>query len=149
MFEILFAPKGAFLPPMNEIYHYPLLCVGWFGLLITAINLIPVGQLDGGHISRALFGEQTQKIKQIALTCLILLGLAGFLPLLGVDFEYGYTGWLFWAGVLLLLEKVFRSGKVPLMDDSPLDSTRIVIGWICFLIFAGSISLTPFSFVIP
>lgn len=149
LFEILFAPKGAFLPPMNEIYHYPLLCVGWFGMLITAINLIPIGQLDGGHISRALFGEQSQKIKQIALTGLILLGLAGFLPMIGVDFDYGYTGWLFWAGVLLLMEKVFRSGQVPLMDDSPLHQTRIVIGWTCFLIFIGSVSLTPFSFVIP
>ena len=66
----LFAPTGAFVPPMNEIYHYPFLCVGWFGLFLTALNLIPVAQLDGGHILKASIGNRAHPIEVAALILL-------------------------------------------------------------------------------
>jgi membrane-associated protease RseP (regulator of RpoE activity) len=142
----LFAPSGAFIPPMNEIYHYPFLCVGWFGMLVTAINLIPVGQLDGGHISYAMFGRGYHRVAQVALVTLALLGLAGFLPGLGIDFAYGYTGWLFWAMILMLFSRVMKLNRPALEDETPLDPTRMMLGWLCVLIFVCSFSLTPFSF---
>ncbi len=54
---LLTNPSAEFVPPMSEIYHYPYLCVGWFGLFVTAMNLVPVGQLDGGHIFYSMFGK--------------------------------------------------------------------------------------------
>lgn len=66
--KLFTSSPSVFLPPMNEIYHYPFLCVGWFGLLVTALNLLPVGQLDGGHIVYAIFKG---KSKYVARTFLV------------------------------------------------------------------------------
>ena len=141
----VFSPQGAFIPPMNEIYHYPFLCVGWFGMLVTSMNLIPIGQLDGGHIIYAMFGNGYHRIAQTALVLLVILGFAGFLPFLGIEGKFGWTGWLFWAFVLIVFMKVFKLYRPPIGDDTPLDPRRMVVGWICIGIFLGSFSITPFS----
>lgn len=141
----VFAPTGAFVPPMNEMYHYPLLCVGWFGLLVTAMNLIPVGQLDGGHISFCMFGRKYHLIAQIALVLLTVLGLSGLLPLIGVEWNYGWAGWLFWAIVLALMIRVGRLQHPNTEDDSPIDETRQIIGWCCWFIFVVSFSPNPLA----
>ena len=141
----IFAPSGAFVPPMNEIYHYPFLCVGWFGLFVTAMNLIPIAQLDGGHIAYAMFGTAYHKIAQVSLVILVLLGTAGFLPLLNIPFSYGWTGWLFWALLLIFFMRALKMNRPLLADETPLDARRMAIGWCCFFIFIGSFSLTPFT----
>ncbi len=145
----IWSPPGAFIPPMNEIYHYPFLCVGWFGLFVTALNLIPIGQLDGGHISFAMFGDVHHRIGQIALIGLIILGTLGFLPLLGLNSSIGWTGWLFWALLLAVFLRKALYGRPPLIDMTPLNTSRMVIGWICALIFIGSFSFAPFSAGLP
>jgi membrane-associated protease RseP (regulator of RpoE activity) len=142
--EKFVAPAGAFIPPMNEIYHYPFLCVGWFGLLVTAMNLLPIGQLDGGHISFALFGLSYHRIAQVTLVSLVLLGTLGFLPLFGISLSFGWTGWLMWA-IMLILFMRGRLHRPPVQDDTPLDSTRTLLGWLCFAIFICSFSLVPIS----
>ncbi len=141
----LFAPTGAFVPPMNEMYHYPFLCVGWFGMLVTAMNLIPVGQLDGGHIAYCMFGRKYHVIAQIALAGLTVLGLSGFLPLVGIDWQFGWVGWLFWALVLALLIKFGRLGHPATDDETPIDPVRYRIGLICWFIFLLSFSPNPIS----
>ncbi len=143
--EMAFAPSGAFIPPMNEIYHYPFLCVGWFGFFVTVLNLIPIGQLDGGHISFAMFGTKHHRIGQVALVLLIIFGSAGLLPLLGVDFNYGWTGWLFWAILLAVFLRRTLYSRPPLQDMDPLNPARLAIGWLCIVIFLLSFSLNPFS----
>ncbi len=145
--EANFAPTGAFLPPMNEMYHYPFLSVGWFGMLVTGLNLLPVGQLDGGHISTSMFGQKSKWVSGIALGGLVVLGVSGFLPLFGIDAEFGYSGWLFWAFVLIAMERVFRLRRIPLEDEAELDPLRMLVGWSCFVIFLISISIVPFAFV--
>jgi len=67
----IFVQPEQFFPPMSEIYHYPFLCAGWFGLFITSMNMIPVGQLDGGHISYSMFGEQTHY--KISVICFSIM----------------------------------------------------------------------------
>ena len=141
----VFSSKGAFIPPMNEVYHYPFLCVGWFGLFVTAMNLLPIGQLDGGHIVYAMFGEIYHRIAQGTLIGLMVLGTLGFLPLFGIPFAYGWTGWLFWAILLVFFMRGLRQHRPSLSDDSQLDNPRLIVGWICVCIFLISFSLVPLS----
>jgi hypothetical protein len=141
----IFAPAGSFIPPMNEMYHYPFLCVGWFGLFVTAMNLIPIGQLDGGHISYAMFGTKYHAIAQVSLVILVILGLAGFLPAVGIDFQHGWTGWLFWALMLILFMRATKMNHPPVADDTPLDSRRMAIGWFCYGMLILSFSTNPFT----
>jgi membrane-associated protease RseP (regulator of RpoE activity) len=149
LFAWLFAPAGAFIPPMNEIYHYPFLCVGWFGMLVTAMNLLPIGQLDGGHISYAMFGRRYHVIAQTALIFLIVAGTAGFLPLFNIPFAYGWTGWLFWALILAFFMRRYALNRPPVPDETPLDGVRVALGWLSILILIGSFSLTPFTLELP
>ena len=101
-FKWIFVNPQQFFPPMTEIYHYPYLCVGWFGMLITAMNMIPIGQLDGGHISYTLFGGKTHyKIAVICFVILFVFGVMGFADVyLELNTGIGWAGWLFWALIL-------------------------------------------------
>lgn len=140
-----FAPAGAFIPPMNEIYHYPFLCVGWFGMLVTAMNMIPVGQLDGGHIAFCMFGKRYHMIAQVSLVVLTALGLSSFLPMVGIQWNYGWAGWLFWALVLALMIRIGRLHHPSTDNEAPLDERRYIIGLCCWLIFIVSFSPNPIS----
>ncbi|MCC6396568.1 MAG: site-2 protease family protein [Bacteroidetes bacterium] len=143
--EAVVPSPGAFIPPMNELYHYPFLCVGWFGIFVTAMNLIPVGQLDGGHITRAMFGGKSLVIGRIVMGVLAVLGLLGFLPLIGMSDEWGWSGWLFWAVVLFLFFERRRRGVLALPDDTPLDQTRMTFGWFCLWMFVVGFAIAPFT----
>ena len=143
--EAVVPAPGVFIPPMNELYHYPFLCVGWFGIFVTAMNLIPVGQLDGGHIIRAMFGGKSVMIGRIVMGVLAVLGLLGFLPLIGLSDEWGWTGWLFWAVVLFLFFERRRRGVLALPDDTPLDQNRMMIGWFCLWMFVVGFAIAPFT----
>ena len=103
------------VPPMYEMYHYPFLFAGWLGLFFTALNLMPVGQLDGGHILYSLLGFRRHRI--VARLCFaVLTVMAGiesvpFIKMsLGSWDPYGTLTWLIWAGVLfLLLRKAYHN----------------------------------------
>lgn len=137
-----FVSELQFFPPMNEIYHYPYLCVGWFGLFITSLNLIPVGQLDGGHILYALVGKKQGLIARLFFLFLIGIGISGFLPFLGIDAQPGTIGWLLWAGILFFIIKLDHP-EIP--NPEPLDVRRQTIGWLTMIIFV--ISFTPIPFL--
>jgi membrane-associated protease RseP (regulator of RpoE activity) len=139
---------------MSEIYHYPLLCVGWFGMFITAMNMIPIGQLDGGHISFAMFGEK--RSYNIALISFGLLFISGFLAAfrlllvtLGADINhlsgflgYGWLGWMIWALVLFFVIKIKHP---PIYDDTELNPFRMFLGYLSYVILIISFSPVPFS----
>lgn len=74
------------VPPMYEMYHYPVLFAGWLGLFFTALNMMPVGQLDGGHIVYALFGKRWHGRLARGFVLLLLLSTAIGFVTEGVDF---------------------------------------------------------------
>ncbi len=68
------------VPPLYEMYHYPVLFAGWLGLFFTALNLLPVGQLDGGHVLYALLGDRWhRRVAQAFVFVLLLTGGVGFM----------------------------------------------------------------------
>lgn len=103
------------VPPMWEMYHYPFLFAGWLGLFFTALNLTPIGQLDGGHILYSLIGfEKHKMVARIFFAVLITLGGIEAIPFIHLslgefDYRYGLLSWIIWGGVLMmLLRKAFR-----------------------------------------
>ena len=142
----VFTSSKDFIPPMSEIYHYPYLCVGWFGFFVTAMNLIPVGQLDGGHIVYALFGEKKQyAISSVAMIFLILFGVLGIiLTYLEMPLNIGWSGWLFWAVILFFVIKIKHP---PIYDDTALDGKRKVIGYLAIAIFILCFIPAPFIII--
>ena len=141
----IFTNPTQFVPPMSEIYHYPYLCVGWFGLFVTAMNLIPVGQLDGGHIIYSMFNEKKQEtIASISMITLVILGVLGVLnSFMNLDIHFGWSGWLFWAVILFFVIKVKHP---PVGHFEELNVSRKIFGYIAILIFILSFSPTPLIF---
>lgn len=147
-FKMIFVNPDQFFPPMSEVYHYPFLCVGWFGLFITSMNMIPVGQLDGGHIGYTLFGKEIHfKIAVVSFSILFVLGVLGIIEsTLDYYIGIGWSGWLFWAVILYFIIKIEHP---PIHDDSELDFKRMVVGYFSFFILLISFSPTPFLITIP
>lgn len=88
------------LPSSSEIMHYPLLFSAWLGLFFTALNLLPVGQLDGGHITYALFGPKVHAFIARFVTSLLLVSAC-----IGVGRDYGqyWYAWLILAALLAVV----------------------------------------------
>ncbi|KAF0152789.1 MAG: peptidase M50 [Ignavibacteria bacterium] len=145
MLRELLTQPGQFVPPMSEIYHYPYLCAGWFGLFVTSMNLIPVGQLDGGHIIYSMFGEKKHEaVASVSLIALIILGVSEIMAaLLEINFSFGWSGWLFWALILYFIIKVKHT---PVTYFEPLGRGRMAIGIFTIIIFILSFSPSPFIF---
>ena len=100
----------------QDIMLHPIAFAGWIGLLVTMLNLLPIGQLDGGHVAYAMLGKKQRLIGQIAFIFLFPLS---FLSI----------NWLIWGLVLLIL---MRSVKHPPIQDIhiPLSDTDKRIGYI-------------------
>ncbi len=134
---------GDFVPPMSEIYHYPYLCVGWFGLFVTALNMIPVGQLDGGHVVYSMFGNKIHNyIGRIAVVLMLIMGSFGAVDAFtSFGLGFGWMGWLFWA---ILVIFVIKLKHPPVYFFSELDRKRKIAGYFSLFILVISFSPTPF-----
>ena len=115
--------------PDINIHLHPIAFAGWIGMLITALNLMPVGQLDGGHIIYAIAPGKHGVIGKIFF--------AGLFPL-----GYFWPGWFFWAAMIALMG--FKTA--PLKEDvGKLKLTHIVLGSISMVIFILTFIPIPFS----
>jgi membrane-associated protease RseP (regulator of RpoE activity) len=118
------APYGAV-----DVLLHPVAWAGWAGLLVTALNLIPAGQLDGGHIIYSLFGKRSRLIMPFILIALIILGTV-------------WSGWWIWAFLIFIFG---RTHAEPLDQITPLDPRRravAVLGLIIFLLVFTPIPLS-------
>jgi membrane-associated protease RseP (regulator of RpoE activity) len=108
----------------------------WIGLLVTAINLLPVGQLDGGHAVYALFGKYARYVNIGTLATMFVLAVAGLEPLQRLVpglVSVGYSGWFLWLALLIMLVGPFHP---PALDDvSQLGPNRRLLGYFVIFIF--------------
>jgi membrane-associated protease RseP (regulator of RpoE activity) len=119
------------VPDGYSVNLHPMAMAAWFGLLVTAMNLMPVGQLDGGHIAYAVFGRLSSHITLGALV--VILGLAAF----------SYS-WIVWAVLLLVMLRVFGRHHPPTWDeDVPIGRGRVIVAAVTLLIFVACFTPTP------
>jgi len=118
------------LPPNHDVFVHPVALAAWAGLFVTALNLIPVGQLDGGRIAYALFGSRHRQVS-----------IATFLGLLALGALTGSANWFVWA-FLLFFVMGFQH-QPPLDDLSPLSPGRYAIGVLCLILLILLIPPVP------
>jgi len=120
------------LPQGYDVVLHPVGFAAWFGLFVTSLNLIPIGQLDGGHVAYALWGPRQRTVAVAMLPILLVLG---FMP-------GGWPGWFLWAGMAGLV----GLGHPPVRDPrAALGRTRIWVGWGALAIFVLTFAPIPFS----
>jgi membrane-associated protease RseP (regulator of RpoE activity) len=117
----------------------PVIIGGWVGMFFTVLNLLPVGQLDGGHILRAMVGESQERVAAVVPAA--LFGLAAYLHYgLGYGLDESVGLWGFWG---LLSAVVAFKGPANPVDDSPLGPVRIAVGIATFALGALCFLLVP------
>jgi len=116
------------IPAFDQIAPHPVLVAGWIGLFITSLNLIPGGQLDGGHILYAI-SPKLHRVLTIALPFLLFLAGAIF-----------WVGWILWG--MFLLIPAMRHPRVPL--EPKLNPKRLVLGIVGIVILVLTFTPTPF-----
>jgi len=117
-------------PDGHDILLHPVAFAGWIGLFVTSLNLIPIGQLDGGHIAYAFLGSRHILISRILVVFLLVFGL------------FFWEGWLIWAVLMVILG--IRHPPV-IYWESPLDRKRRLTGIIALIIFVLTFIPAPFK----
>ncbi len=103
---------------------------GWIGFFVTSLNLLPIGQLDGGHIAYALLGEKQKYVSVGMVFVLLVFGLQG------------WHGWYVWA----ILSVLLGVRHPPILDEeAPLDLKHRLVGWVSLLLFVLTFIPVPFK----
>ncbi|RJP25275.1 MAG: site-2 protease family protein [Deltaproteobacteria bacterium] len=116
------------VPNGYDVVLHPVAFAGWIGLFVTMLNLIPSGQLDGGHIAYALFGERYAEAARLVPYALLLMGIL-------------WVGWFVWAVLLFALGTRHQR---TVYDEVPLTRRRKYLGAAAALLFLLSFSPSPF-----
>lgn len=143
------------VPEGKDILLHPVAFAGWIGLFVTALNLIPAGQLDGGHIMYALLPREWHRRASVSMIFILLILGIGTQPIIhliqslgsrvplgsykGFAFD-GWLGWIMWA----MLLSIMGTRHPPTTDDEvPLDGKRKLLGAIALLVFVGCFTPLP------
>lgn len=114
-------PKGV------DVVLHPVAIAGWIGLLVTALNLLPSGQLDGGHVAYALFGARYAKVARAVPFVLLPMG-------------YFWGGWVIWAVLLFFLG---TRHPEPVFAEMPLSRGRRLVGLVAGTLFVLCFTPSP------
>jgi membrane-associated protease RseP (regulator of RpoE activity) len=121
-------PKG------YSLYVHPMGFAAWFGMLATALNLFPIGQLDGGHISYAVLGPRSTYVT------FLMLGVALVLT-------YFSSTWIVWTGLMMVMLYMFGPRHPRVFDEEvPLDRTRLLLALFAVVMFALCFTPAPITF---
>ncbi|MCS7215622.1 MAG: site-2 protease family protein [Thermodesulfovibrio sp.] len=131
LFSLLVRLTLGSIPEGQDVLLHSVAFAGWIGLFVTSMNLLPVGQLDGGHISYALFGRWHFYVSRVMIFCIAALGV------------FYWYGWLVWA---LLLVFLGIDHPPILVWESRLSLGRRITGILSFIIFLLTFTPTPFKF---
>src|SRR5438874_325568 len=115
--------------PLAQLSLSPIAIAAWVGMFATSLNLLPGGQLDGGHILYALWPRLHRPISQLTVLALVPMGV------------FWWTGWLVWAALLLL--SLMRHPHLP--EYPPLSNNRRLLGWFALLMFVITVIPVPFA----
>ncbi len=129
----LYALFTLFIPLPENVAMHPTAFAAWVGFLVTAINLLPAGQLDGGHIARGLLGDKSKYLSYATVFMLLVLGLF-------------YSGWLIFA---LLIVFLGLKHPAPLNDVTKLDNKRKALGALTLAILLVTFSPIPLVNIYP
>jgi Zn-dependent protease len=120
---------GLFLPVPDDVFTHPTGIAGWVGLLVTGFNLLPAGQLDGGHVARAVLGERMRWASYASVALMFLL-------------SFEFRGWIVMAILLVFLG---LQHPPPLNDKSTLDRRRMVIAFLILVLLV--VTFVPYPFI--
>ena len=118
------------VPDNQDVYLHPVALAGWIGFFVTSLNLIPIGQLDGGHILYALLGDNHAVISKLLVGVMFIMG---FLL---------WDGWIIWGVLLIILG--FKHPPI-VYAEVPLDPKRKIVGWISLAIFVLTFTPVPIA----
>jgi hypothetical protein len=114
----------------SDIYLHPVARAAWIGILATALNLLPIGQLDGGHVLYSIAGDRHKLLSRVFTALLVPIGI------------FFWQGWLVWAVLLLF----FGMRHPAIYDPSELDSGRRKLAWLSLIIFLLCFTLAPIAY---
>ncbi len=132
IFQFLTYVIAGAVPEGMEIMLHPVAFAGWIGFFVTAMNLLPIGQLDGGHIVYAVIGPRHRQFSMAMVAVLVLLGV------------FAWPGWLMWAALITII----GMWHPPVEDQrAPMDKRRRALCALCFLAFVLTFMPTPFYII--
>jgi membrane-associated protease RseP (regulator of RpoE activity) len=132
---VLQVPSGA------DVFLHPIAIAAWAALLVTSVNLIPVGQLDGGHIARALLGERLHRMLSYALIgIMVVMGFPYYNPF------FVWEGWLIWALVLYFIIMRARSGGA-MNELEPITINSKILALAALVVFIITVIPIPLGIV--
>ena len=138
LFHWLFGAIVGEIPPHMALDFHPLAMAGWVGLFVTALNLLPVGQLDGGHILYGLFGRRSVQISNAVV--------GGALALTVGLLVWSHIVWEYTVFIVLIFLLSYRFPHPPPMDDlDPIGPGRKLMGGLALLVMALSFTPRPFE----
>ena len=126
-FPLIYQWLEFMVPIEGDFLLHPTAFAAWVGFLVTALNLLPVGQLDGGHVARALLGARAKYLSWVTVAIMVGIGIV-------------YFGWLLFALLILFLG---ARHPPPLNDISGLDTKRKAVGVLAFALLVVAFVPVP------